>query len=205
MQRFLLALLLTFCVAFAEKCEDEKEEQCAAVMSTQAPFNQDTDWNSATSIYDFHARDIHGNDVSLDKYRGHVSIIVNVASNCGLTDVNYKELVELYERYGEKNGLRILAFPSNQFGGQEPGSSEDILSFIKKYNVTFDVFEKVDVNGDTAHPLWKWLKTQADGLLTNSIKWNFTKFIIDKQGKVVSRFSPTTKPLELEVTLQQYF
>lgn len=175
------------------------------MLGTQAPFNQDTDWNTATSIYDFHARDIHGNDVSLDKYRGHVSIIVNVASNCGLTDVNYKELVQLYERYGEKNGLRILAFPSNQFGGQEPGSSDDILNFVKTYNVKFDVFEKVDVNGENAHPLWKWLKTQADGLLTNSIKWNFTKFIIDKQGKVVSRSSPTTSPFELETTLLKYF
>ncbi|KZC06456.1 Phospholipid hydroperoxide glutathione peroxidase, mitochondrial, partial [Dufourea novaeangliae] len=196
-------LLLVSTGVIAESCEDNKEEQCAA--TTPAVFNQDKDWSSATTIYDFHARDIHGNDVSLSKYRGHVCIIVNVASQCGLTDTNYKELVQLYEKYSQKEGLRILAFPSNQFGSQEPGSSEQILDFIKKYDVTFDVYEKVDVNGDTAHPLWKWLKTQANGFITDSIKWNFTKFIVDKEGKAVSRHSPTTDPLQMESELKKYF
>ncbi|XP_034177335.1 synaptotagmin 14 isoform X6 [Osmia lignaria lignaria] len=198
----LLAVLL-FCSAMAEKCEDNNQEQCPA--TTSAPLDQDKDWSKASTVYDFHARDIHGNDVSLDKYRGHVCIIVNVASQCGLTDTNYKELVQLYEKYSEKEGLKILAFPSNQFGSQEPGSSEQILDFIQKYNVTFDVFEKIDVNGDNAHPLWKWLKTQASGFMTDNIKWNFTKFIINKEGKVVSRFAPTTDPLQMESELKKYF
>lgn len=146
-----------------------------------------------------------GKNVSLDKYCGHVLIIVNVASYCGLTDTNYKQLQQLYDEYSEKEGLRILAFPSNQFAGQEPGTSEEILNFVKQYNVTFDMFEKVDVNGDNAHPLWKWLKTQQKGLITDNIKWNFTKFIINKEGKAVERFPPTTEPLSMEETLKKYF
>lgn len=202
MLKLVVLTVLLFCGAIAEECEN-KEEQCPA--TTKAFFNQNKDWSQATTIYDFHARDIKGNDVSLDKYRGHVSVIVNVASNCGLTDTNYKELVQLYQKYSDKEGLRILAFPSNQFGGQEPGTSEQILDFVKKYNVTFDVFEKVDVNGDDAHPLWKWLKTQASGFVTDGIKWNFTKFIVNKEGKVVSRYAPTTDPLQMESELKKLF
>lgn len=187
----------------AQNCEDDSQGQCSA--TTSAPFDQNKNWNSASSIYDFHATDIYGKDVGLDKYRDHVCIIVNVASNCGFTDVNYKELVQLYEKYSEKEGLRILAFPSNQFGGQEPGTSEEILNFVKKYNVTFDLFEKIDVNGDNAHPLWKWLKTQAAGFITDDIKWNFTKFVINKEGKVVSRHAPSTDPLQMESELKKYF
>ena len=111
----------------------------------------------------------------------------------------------MYEKYSEVEGLRILAFPSNQFGGQEPGDSTEILNFVKKYNVTFDLFQKIDVNGDNAHPLWKWLKKQAGGFIDDSIKWNFTKFIINKEGKVVARHAPTTSPLEMESELQKYF
>lgn len=200
---FKFAVLLLLCaVATAQDCE-ANEDQCAAI--TSASFDQDKDWKSATTLYDFHAKDIHGNDVPLDKYRGHVCIIVNVASNCGLTDSNYKELVQLYEKYSEKEGLRILAFPSNQFANQEPGSAEQILDFIKQYNVKFDVFEKIDVNGDNAHPLWKWLKTQKGGFIINAIKWNFTKFIVDKEGKVVSRYAPQKEPLEMEDELKKYF
>ncbi|KAL0118132.1 hypothetical protein PUN28_009064 [Cardiocondyla obscurior] len=168
-------------------------------------FNQDTDWQSATSIYDFHANDILGNNVPLDKYKGHTLIMVNVASNCGLTDTNYKQLQQLYNKYSDKEGLRILAFPSNQFGGQEPGTSEEIVKFVKQYNVTFDMFEKINVNGENAHPLWKWLKTQQGGTLIDAIKWNFTKFIVNKEGKVVERFAPTTEPLSMEETLKKYF
>ncbi|XP_031845678.1 uncharacterized protein LOC116432653 [Nomia melanderi] len=203
MLKFIVLLAVVFTGVIAQNCEDNKQGECLA--STAGSFDQDKNWNSASTIYDFHAKDIHGNDVSLKKYLGHVSIIVNVASYCGLTDRNYKELVELYEKYSEKEGLRILAFPSNQFSGQEPGTSEQILDFIKKYNVNFDVFEKVDVNGDNAHPLWKWLKTQAGGFITDGIKWNFTKFIINKEGKVVSRHAPTTNPLDLESELKKYF
>lgn len=196
----LIFLFLAISRTIAQECGDENA-QC----STPSDFDQDINWQLATSVYDFHANDITGKNISLEKYRNHVLIIVNVASNCGLTDINYKQLQKLYNKYNEKEGLRILAFPSNQFAGQEPGTSEEILNFIKRYNVTFDIFGKVDVNGDNAHPLWKWLKIQKSGFITNDIKWNFTKFIIDKKGKVVERFSPSTEPLEMEETLKKYF
>lgn len=160
-------------------------------------FNQDIDWQSATSVYDFHADDIEGRDIALEKYRGHVLIIVNVASHCGLTTVNYKQLQQLYDKYATK-GLRILAFPSNQFANQEPGTNEEILDFVKRFNVTFDMFAKIDVNGENAHPLWKWLQ---EG---HKIKWNFTKFIVDKRGEPVERFSPETNPLDMEESLKKY-
>ncbi|KAL1512604.1 hypothetical protein ABEB36_002167 [Hypothenemus hampei] len=153
--------------------------------------------NSAKTIYDFTAKDIHGNDVSLEKYRGHVCIIVNVASECGLTNNNYDQLNYLYQRYGKNQGLKILAFPSNEFGGQEPGSNDDILRFAKSKGVNFDLFSKIEVNGDNAHPLWKFLKAQQGGFLVDSIKWNFTKFLVDKNGRVVERYSPTTTPNEM--------
>lgn len=193
-------LLAVSSKVLTQECET-KDGRCP----TPSDFNQDTDWESATSIYDFHANDIKGNDIPLENYRGHVLIIVNVASHCGLTDTNYKQLQQLYDKYREKEGLRILAFPSNQFAGQEPGTAEEIQNFVKQYNVTFDMFEKIDVNGNNAHPLWKWLKRQKEGFVTNAIKWNFTKFIVDKEGKVVERFSPSTEPLAMEETLKKYF
>lgn len=170
-------------------------------------FKQDTDWKSAKSIYEFHARDIDGNDVSLEKYRDHVAIVVNVASDCGLTDSNYKQLQALYEKYGKSKGLRILAFPSNDFANQEPGDAHDIKEFIKKYHVTFDMFEKIHVNGDNAHPLYKWLKSQKQGggFLVDAIKWNFTKFLIDKNGQVIDRYAPTSDPNSMETELEKYF
>ncbi|XP_020280704.1 probable phospholipid hydroperoxide glutathione peroxidase [Pseudomyrmex gracilis] len=200
MLQFVFVCLLV-ATSFAQDC-GEKDENCSTPASE---FNQDTDWQSAKSFYDFHANDITGKDVPLKNYRGHTLIIVNVASYCGLTETNYKQLQELYDKYSESKGLRILAFPSNQFAGQEPGTSEEIQNFVKQYNVTFDMFEKIDVNGDNAHPLYKWLKTQKEGLLTNDIKWNFTKFIVDKNGKVVERFAPTTTPFDMEDTLKKYF
>ncbi|XP_018904211.1 uncharacterized protein [Bemisia tabaci] len=170
-------------------------------------FDQDNDWQQATSIYDFTAEDIRGNKVDLSKYKDHVCIIVNVASQCGLTETNYKQLQELYNKYSESKGLRILAFPSNQFLSQEPGTNAEILEFTKKYGVTFDMFAKIDVNGDNAHPLYKWLKSQkaGSGFLTDSIKWNFSKFLINKQGQVVDRFAPATEPLKMEDDLKKYF
>ncbi|KAJ8673536.1 hypothetical protein QAD02_004798 [Eretmocerus hayati] len=181
---------------------------CVAVaFADQANFNQETDWKKATSIYDFHARDIDGNDVSLDKYKGHVAIIINVASQCGLTETNYKQLQGLYNKYGESKGLRILAFPCNQFNHQEPGTPAEIKEFVKKYDVTFDMFDKIDVNGDNAHPLYKWLKDQKEGsgFITDGIKWNFTKFLINKKGQVVDRFAPSTEPNSMEKALNKEF
>ncbi|XP_034942093.1 phospholipid hydroperoxide glutathione peroxidase-like [Chelonus insularis] len=192
-------------IATAELCENGKDDHCMALDSPQSTFNQETDWNKADSIYQFHAKNIIGEDISLDKYRGHVMIIVNVASECGLTDTNYKQLVDLHRKYGKSKGLKILAFPSNEFGGQEPKSNEEIFKFSKGYNVEFDMYSKIKVNGEDAHPLWKWLKSKKSGLIIDAIKWNFTKFIIDKNGQVVERFSPTTEPVAMENDLKKYF
>jgi len=165
------------------------------------------DPTKAASIYDFSAVDIHGNQIKLDKYRGHVCIIVNVASRWGKTDVNYKQLVEIYSKYSEAAGLRILAFPCNQFGGQEPGTDLEIKKFAEdRYNVTFDMFSKINVNGGEAHPLWVYLKNKQQGFLMNAIKWNFTKFVIDKEGQAVARFGPMDDPIPVvEDEIKKYF
>ncbi|XP_076751609.1 glutathione peroxidase-like 1 [Xylocopa sonorina] len=162
-------------------------------------------YKEAKSIYDFTAKSIKGDDVPLEKYQGHVCLIVNVASKCGLTATNYKELNELYDEYAESKGLRILAFPCNQFNKQEPGDSNEICSFADRHNVKFDLFEKIDVNGENAHPLWKYLKKEQGGILGDFIKWNFTKFIVNKDGKVVERHSPNVEPSKLKKNLEKYF
>lgn len=163
------------------------------------------DIKTANSIYEFTAKDITGEEISLEKYRGHVCIIVNVASQCGYTKNNYKELQDLYDQFSETKGLRILAFPCNQFGGQEPGNSEEIVCFARERNVKFDMFGKIDVNGGNAHPLWRYLKHKQGGTLGDFIKWNFTKFIIDKNGQPVERHGPSTDPKDLVKNLEKYF
>jgi len=149
-----------------------------------------------SSVFDFQAIDIHEQQQVLDKYKGNVTVVVNVASYWGLTPTNYEQLQQLHEKYAEK-GLRILAFPCNQFGNQEPGSDEDIIEFVKKFGVTFDMFHKINVNGADAIPLYKWLKEKLPGSITNSIKWNFTKFLSDRNGVPFKRYSPTTPPNDL--------
>jgi len=165
---------------------------------------------SPSSIYDFTAKDIDGNDVSLSKYAGHVCIIVNVASKWGKTAVNYKQLVALQKEYAEAAGLRILAFPCNQFGSQEPGTDAEIKAFATNKGVEFDkgfdFFSKIDVNGSNAHPLWDYLKKKQGGTLTNAIKWNFSKFVIDKEGQPVARFSPMDDPIpKVEESIKKFF
>lgn len=147
-----------------------------------------------TDIYDQEARTIDGRTVKLADWKGQVLLIVNTASKCGFTP-QYEGLEALHERYGPK-GFAVLGFPCNQFGAQEPGDEAEIASFCKlSYDVDFPMFAKVDVNGDAAHPLWQALKKSAPGLLgSEAIKWNFTKFLVDRNGKVVDRFAPTTKP-----------
>ncbi|XP_053620370.1 juvenile hormone epoxide hydrolase-like [Plodia interpunctella] len=169
------------------------------ILQPETQGNPDT----AESIYEFIVRDLQGNDVKLDKYRGKVVLIVNVASQCGLTDKNYLQLNELYDKYSEK-GLRILAFPCNQFNGQEPGSHRQIFSFTKERGVQFDVFEKVDVNGANTHPLWAFLKRTQSGTFGDFIKWSFSKFVIDKSGVPVERFGPNVDPKDLEPELLKY-
>jgi len=157
-------------------------------------------WKHASSVYEFRATDIDGNDVSLEKYKGKVLLIVNVACNCGFTAKNYAQLQELYAKYAQ-DGLCIAAFPCNQFGGQEPWPEAEIKKFILKRNISFDMFAKIDVNGSGAHPLYNYLKMKQGGTLFDAIKWNFTKFLVDRQGQPVQRYAPTTEPNALEVDL----
>jgi len=163
------------------------------------------DWNTASSVYDFDYIDIDGVTQSMSRYKGHVLIVVNVASKWGKTAVNYKELTALHEKYGESAGLRILGFPCNQFGGQEPGTEAEIKKFAEGYGVKWDLASKIDVNGDNAHPLWKYLKSKKGGTLGKFIKWNFTKFLIGADGQVVERYGPTTNPMEMEGDLNKLF
>ena len=148
-------------------------------------------------IYDFSVKDIHGKTVKLDRYKGKVLLIVNTASKCGFTP-QYKGLEALYQKLNGR-GLEVLGFPCNQFGAQEPGSAEEIAAFCEKnYGVTFALFAKVDVNGDAAHPLFDFLKKAKPGLLgTEAIKWNFTKFLVDREGNVVERYAPNAEPESL--------
>ena len=150
------------------------------------------------TIYDFNVKTIDGKETTLAPYKGKVMLIVNVASKCGYT-YQYDGLQALYEKYKEK-GLVVLGFPCNQFANQEPGTETDIQNFCRvNFGVTFPMFSKIDVNGKDTHPLYVYLKSKQPGLLgTETIKWNFTKFLVDKKGDVVSRFGSSTKPEELE-------
>ena len=147
-----------------------------------------------TTAYDFDAIDIDGRSVSLADYRGKALLVVNVASKCGFTP-QYAGLEKLWQDYRGR-GLVVLGFPCDQFGNQEPGNEEEIKSFCAlTYEVDFPMFAKVEVNGADAHPLWKWLKKEKGGLLgIDAIKWNFTKFLVDRDGKAVKRYAPTDKP-----------
>ena len=169
------------------------------------------------SIYDYKVKGIDGDEISLDKYKNKVLIIVNTASKCGFTP-QYEGLENLYKEYNDK-GLEVLGFPSNQFGDQEPGDNKEVKMFCElNYGVSFPLFEKIDVRGETAHPLFKYLseatefngfgengkslhdfieKSFPDFLEGNSIKWNFTKFLIDREGNIVGRFEPTTAPSDM--------
>lgn len=176
------------------------------------------------SIYDFKVNDIDGNEVSLDEYKGKVIIIVNTASKCGYTP-QFQDLQSLYEKY-ENKGLVILGFPCNQFLGQEPGNNDEVKSFcLLNYGVTFPMFEKVDVRGLNAIPLFNFLTHQKpfegfnlekvqqkllysvisekypESLVDNSIKWNFTKFVIDRSGNIVNRFEPFIEPMDMEAAI----
>ena len=178
------------------------------------------------SIYDFKAKSITGQEVSLADYKGKVLLIANTASKCGFTP-QYEELQELYQTY-QKQGLEILGFPSNQFAEQEPGSNADVQNFCRiNYGVTFPLFEKTDVRGENAHPLFAYLTEQApfkgfdlkhpigeklQGVLQdkfpeflegNGVKWNFTKFLIDREGKVAGRYEPTTTPLSMKDDIER--
>ncbi len=155
------------------------------------------------TVYDYSARRLDGSDEKLSVYRGQVLLIVNTASACGFTP-QYAGLEALYARL-HGDGLTVLGFPCNQFGAQEPGGEAEIGAFCQKnYGVTFPMFAKIEVNGANAHPLYKYLKDAKPGLLgTENIKWNFTKFLVDRNGEPVARYAPNTKPEELEAPIRK--
>jgi len=155
------------------------------------------------NIYNIKVKDIHSKDVKLHKYKGRVMLIVNVASECGFTP-QYEGLEKLHEKYHDK-GLSVLGFPCNQFLSQESEDEATIEKFCTtNFGVKFDMFSKIKVNGKDAHSLYKHLKDQKSGFLTESIKWNFTKFLVDREGKVVARYAPSTKPEDIEEDILNY-
>lgn len=154
------------------------------------------------NFYDFKANDINGKEVSMNNYKGKIVLVVNTASKCGFTP-QLKDLEDLYKEYKD-SGVEILGFPCNQFLNQEPGDNNEVKNFCQiNYGVTFNMFEKIDVNGSNAHPIYKYLKDQEKGILTKDIKWNFTKFLIDRNGNVIKRYSPTTSPLKIKEDIEK--
>jgi len=156
-----------------------------------------------TTLGDFSATSIDGQETDLSAFEGQVVVVVNTASQCGFTS-QYAGLQQLHDTYGER-GFTVLGFPCDQFGNQEPGDEAEIATFCERnYGVRFPMFAKVDVNGDDAHPLFAWLRDQKSGLLPgDGIKWNFTKFVIGRDGQVIKRFSPTTEPEKLADTIER--
>lgn len=156
------------------------------------------------NIFDFSVKDKNGNDISLKQYEGKVLLIVNTASQCGLTP-QFAGLEKLYKKYGP-DAFVILGFPCNQFANQESGTNDEIQSFCQlNYGVTFPMFAKIDVNGKDADPIFIYMKEQSKGLFGKRIKWNFTKFLFDQDGEFVKRFAPTVKPEEIESEIQKLF
>jgi glutathione peroxidase len=155
------------------------------------------------SIYDFSVTDISGKPVKLDRYKGKAMLIVNTASKCGYTP-QYKGLEALYQKY-HAQGFEVLGFPCNQFGEQEPGDAKEIAQFCEiNFGVTFPLFAKVDVNGDKAAPVWQYLKAEKPGLLgSEGIKWNFTKFLVDREGRVIARFAPKDTPESIAADIEK--
>jgi len=155
------------------------------------------------NFYQFTARSLQGKEISMETYKGKVVLVVNTASKCGLTP-QYEGLENLYEKYKDQ-GLVILGFPCNQFGKQEPGTEKEISEgCLINYGVSFPMFSKIEVNGDNVHPIYKYLKNRLPGVFGKNIKWNFAKFLIDRNGKPVKRFSPTTIPEKLVKDIEKY-
>lgn len=154
------------------------------------------------NIYDFTVKDTYGEDFSMENIKGKVALIVNTASKCGFTP-QFEGLEKLYNDYKNKDFV-ILGFPSNQFGGQDPGTNEEIRGFCQlNYGVTFPMMEKIDVNGENEDPLYKYLKDMQGGILMEDIKWNFTKFLVDRNGNVIDRYAPTTKPEDIREDIEK--
>ncbi|GAA4124034.1 glutathione peroxidase [Nocardioides fonticola] len=155
-----------------------------------------------TSLADFSATSISGQPVDLADFKGQVVLVVNTASQCGFTP-QYQGLQALHDQYAER-GFAVLGFPCDQFGHQEPGSDSEIAGFCERnFGVTFPLFSKIEVNGSGAHPLYQWLRKEKSGLLGGKIKWNFTKFLLGKDGQVIGRYSPTTKPEKIAADIEK--
>ncbi|RLN48467.1 hypothetical protein BBJ29_006557, partial [Phytophthora kernoviae] len=185
---------------FAAESKEKQEEWLNSFINAGAQYREVfnvEDTNKIKSLYELKDFDMAGNEVPMSKYKGKVVLAVNVSSKCGLTPTNYPELQQLYEKYKDE-GLEILAFPCNQFAGQEPDTHEEIMEFVKQYNVTFPFFEKHDVNGATARPVFTYLKTKLPGSFGNFVKWNFTKFLVDRNGQPYKRFAPKDLPFSFE-------
>ncbi|XP_034655313.1 probable phospholipid hydroperoxide glutathione peroxidase isoform X3 [Drosophila subobscura] len=162
------------------------------------------DYKNAASLYEFTVKDTHGNEVSLDKYKGRVVLVVNIASKCGLTQNNYAKLTELKEKFGER-GLTILNFPCNQFNSQMPeADGEAMVCHLRDSKADIgEIFARVDVNGDNAAPVYKYLKAKQTGTLGSGIKWNFTKFLVNKEGIPINRYAPTTDPMDIAKDIEK--
>ncbi|EYB92249.1 hypothetical protein Y032_0196g1537 [Ancylostoma ceylanicum] len=185
-----MLLWLIFCTISAATAYDNSHDEDDAMSAHR-------------TIYDFTVKDIDGKEVSLSKYKGQVVIVVNVASYCGFTNNHYTELKTLQQKYYDQ-GLRVAAFPCNQFGAQEPSCEADIKKFVKEtFRYEPDMYSKVDVNGDNADPFWTFLKTEQGGTLIDAIKWNFTKFLVNRKGYVVKRYAPTTSPLGMTAEIER--
>jgi glutathione peroxidase len=183
-------LVVVAAVAIYGMSRSSKPRQARFTSIDESPF------------YKLKAEGIDGEEISMDRYKGKVVLVVNTASKCGLTP-QYEGLEKLYKMYKDK-GLVILGFPCNQFSNQEPGTNTDIAEFCSlNYGVSFQMFSKIDVNGADTHPVYKFLKSQKGGTLGDDIKWNFTKFLIDKEGNVVNRFAPTSKPESLTEDIEK--
>ncbi|KAG2519827.1 hypothetical protein JM18_005985 [Phytophthora kernoviae] len=185
---------------FAAESKEKQEEWLNSFINAGAQYREVfnvEDTNKIKSFYELKDFDMAGNEVPMSNYKGKVVLAVNVSSKCGLTPTNYPELQQLYEKYKDE-GLEILAFPCNQFAGQEPGTHEEIMEFVKQYNVTFPFFEKHDVNGATARPVFTYLKTKLPGSFGSFVKWNFTKFLVDRNGQPYKRFAPKDLPFSFE-------
>ncbi len=155
-----------------------------------------------TTLHDFSATGIDGQEVALSSYDGKVVLVVNVASQCGLTP-QYSGLQALYDDYQDR-GFVVLGFPCDQFGHQEPGTEDEIATFCEsRFGVTFPMFAKIDVNGSDAHPVFQWLKEERSGLLGGAIKWNFTKFLVGRDGEVIDRYAPTTEPKKIAEDIEK--
>ena len=186
----IMALAMAGCSSVKKNGESEKNANQVALNSTTQTF------------YDFSALNMQGKEIKLSDYKGKIVLVVNTASKCGFTP-QFAGLEELYKKYSSR-GFVVLGFPSNQFANQDPGSNEEILEFCQaNYGVTFPMFEKIDVNGENAHPVYTYLKNSVPNAEPEKIKWNFTKFLIGKDGKTLKRYESRVKPADIEADIQE--